>query len=86
MKIFFLVAAVTLICILSCCERTMDIEIDPENPEEEIDISACVTSVSSEVFEIMTWNVKQFPIDNERTVKALAQIIEEQSPDLVAFQ
>jgi endonuclease/exonuclease/phosphatase family metal-dependent hydrolase len=84
MKKFFFLTAFIPFWFLSSCEQSRVIE--PEKPEEEIDISACLTPVSSDALEIMTWNVKQFPIDNQRTVKVLVQIIEEQLPDIIAFQ
>jgi endonuclease/exonuclease/phosphatase family metal-dependent hydrolase len=84
MKKFFLLTALILFGLLSACDNSR--EIEAEDPKEEIDISACVTTVSSDAFEIMTWNVKQFPIDDDRTVEVLAQMIQEQSPDIIALQ
>ncbi len=84
MKKSVLLSIFILFWLLTSCEKSRDIDV--EEPKEEIDISACITAVSSDAFEIMTWNVKQFPINDDRTIKVIAQIIEEQSPDMIALQ
>lgn len=68
------------------CEKKS--EIEPENPPpvDGIDLSACLTAVSNADLEIMTWNVKDFPYQDDTTINLISLMINEQQPDVVAFQ
>ena len=56
----------------------------PIVPEENI-YDACAPEVSSSSFDILTWNIEQFPI-RETTTEEVADIILASDVDLVAFQ
>ncbi len=58
----------------------------PPPPFQDLDIDACMTTVAPDTFEIMTWNVEQFPLDVQITISQLKKIIEKQDPDLIALQ
>jgi len=75
---------ILLICSIQSCEEKT--EVVPDEPEEEIDLTACLTSVTDDDFEIMTWNVKDFPVNGDQTLELLSYIINVQEPDIIAFQ
>ena len=68
------------------CDKKKEIEPIEEPPADGIDLSTCLTSVSNNDLEIMTWNVKDFPFQGDTTVSLISYIINEQQPDIVAFQ
>jgi endonuclease/exonuclease/phosphatase family metal-dependent hydrolase len=79
---FILILLVSL--FISCDNNKSNDE--PVEPDDGVDFSTCLTSESEDVLEVMTWNIEHFPIEGEETMKLVTQIIQEQSPDLIAFQ
>lgn len=69
--------------IPGCNEKS---EVVPEEPEEEIDFSACLTPVADDELEVVTWNIKDFPFQGNNTISLISYIINKQQPDVVAFQ
>ncbi len=53
---------------------------------QDLDMASCIVGVSSDTFEIMTWNVKDFPLDGDFTISQIQQLIAQQNPDVLAFQ
>jgi len=51
-----------------------------------LEISQCLVPVSNTTFDIITWNVKEFPLREDNTIKALADIIKKQNADVIALQ
>jgi endonuclease/exonuclease/phosphatase family metal-dependent hydrolase len=79
---------VSIFLLLACAGQSCNKKsaVVPVKPEEEIDFSACLTPVSDDDLEIVTWNVKDFPFQGDTTVSLISRIIDEQQPDIVAFQ
>ncbi len=46
----------------------------------------CLVSVSDALLEVVTWNIKNFPVAAEGTVDDVRVIIEEFNPDVIAVQ
>ena len=82
MKYILFCMVLTGLLLVNGCEK----ENPPPPPFEDLDVDACMVPVSSDTFEILTWNVEQFPLDVNVTVSQLSQIIERQGPDLIALQ
>ncbi len=76
---------ILLISLFISCNNNNSSD-DPVEPDDGLDFTACLTSESDDVLEVMTWNIERFPIQGEETMKLVAQIIQEQGPDLIAFQ
>lgn len=68
------------------CDKEKETEPVEEIPDDGIDLSTCLTAVSNTDFEIMTWNVKDFPFQEDTTISLISYIINQQQPDVVAFQ
>ncbi|MBS0001347.1 MAG: endonuclease/exonuclease/phosphatase family protein [Cyclobacteriaceae bacterium] len=79
----FLFPAVFLMYLLySCGEVAM-----PDGTDRyALDIGDCLVETGPSTFEIVTWNVREFPLLGEITIVALADIIRRADPDLIAFQ
>ncbi len=52
----------------------------------DLEVSACLVETDIATLDIMTWNVRTFPMDSARTIDQLAYIIKQQDPDVIAFQ
>lgn len=62
-------------------------EIRPKSLRgKDLEISACLTQTDTTTIDIMTWNVRSFPMDSLTTIDQLARIIKQQNPDVIAFQ
>lgn len=63
-----------------------------QDPEEQVAnpdllrLDGCLSRTNFHTFEIMTWNVREFPIEKEKTIQLIADIIKREDPDLIAFQ
>ena len=72
---------------IQCSEDDPVIVHDPQGEEEPTSIyEECLASVSENSLDIVTWNVKEFPLKEEYTINKIAEIISTQDPDLIAFQ
>jgi len=59
---------------------------EPPEPDTGIDFSGCIIPGSSSSFEILTFNVENFPKQGSLTVDATAKLIKTINPDVVALQ
>lgn len=73
-----------LIIFLAGCEKSES--PNPVDSSDDLDLDACLIGVSSDTFEIMTWNAEHFPLDGDITISQIQKIIRKQDPDLIAFQ
>lgn len=78
----FLFLFTSLVLFASCENHKSNISEADALP----DISACLTSESDDVLEVMTWNLEQFPISGNLTIDLVEHIIENQYPDIIAVQ
>jgi endonuclease/exonuclease/phosphatase family metal-dependent hydrolase len=79
-KILF--TAMFLLFIFPSCQENPFIE------EEKVSlrIEECLIPTYSSSFDILTWNVREFPVYGDKTVSLLAEMILKQNPDLIALQ
>lgn len=82
---YLLSILIILLFLISNCGNNNNSE-DPIDPEEEEGLTECLTAESADVLEVMTWNVKNFPMSGQATKESLTIIINEQKPDIIAFQ
>lgn len=51
-----------------------------------LEIPGCLHETDSSTLDIITWNVRTFPVEGPRTVVEMARIIQQQDPDVIALQ
>lgn len=78
----FLPAIFILILFYSCSQDPADKVADLE----VLGVNNCLTPTQFQTFEIVTWNVREFPVQEEKTIQLMADIIRKETPDLIAFQ
>lgn len=54
-------------------------------PDEGTDYSSCIITTSDQGFEVMTWNLEQYPISSF-TMEEVSNVITSLDPDVVALQ
>jgi endonuclease/exonuclease/phosphatase family metal-dependent hydrolase len=54
--------------------------------EEDLDIGDCVATTSNDALEIVTWNLRNFPLEGEFTIEQVADMLLLQDADLIALQ
>ena len=61
---------------------------DPEQgaSPDLLRLDGCLSQTYFHTFEIITWNVREFPIEKEKTIQLITDIIKREDPDLIAFQ
>ncbi|GHE69331.1 MULTISPECIES: endonuclease/exonuclease/phosphatase family protein [Roseivirga] len=75
-----------LVFILSACGGDSSDPTPTPDPEPEvIDFSSCLTNVSDQTLEVVTWNVENFPT-LATTVDMVEMIIEQFDADIIALQ
>ena len=74
---------ILLLVYFGCDNKTDD---EPEIPEDKVDFANCLTGISNDVFELMTWNIESFPKLGEETLQMVVNVIESQKPDVIALQ
>jgi len=79
-KYFLLIFLIFATTAFHCSKRT----VDPEDPFSEIRIVKKYGSSIS--FDIVTWNIEQFPMNGTKTISTLAQLIKDIDVDLIAVQ
>jgi endonuclease/exonuclease/phosphatase family metal-dependent hydrolase len=57
-----------------------------EDEIPDLDIGECLTPLSDQSLDIITWNLRDFPIDSLFTVEQVARFIELEDADIIAFQ
>jgi endonuclease/exonuclease/phosphatase family metal-dependent hydrolase len=77
------VYVVLIIVLFAHCDTGENHLDDPDIPSG---IEDCLIITSDENLEILTWNLKEFPLDGEETITEVANVIRELNPDLIAFQ
>ncbi len=68
--------------LYSCIRDGEEIDLTPDT----LTLDECLIQTQSQTFEIMTWNVREFPVHDEKTIYLIADIISRENPDLIAFQ
>ncbi len=58
----------------------------PSSNNEGVDFSDCVISGTNSTFDIVTFNIKEYPKFNEETAKAVADLIKQMNADVIALQ
>ena len=77
--IIFLVTLSIAITMASCRKK-------PFNGNEEIDFSECVISGSANTFDIITFNIQEYPRYDEETAEVVAELIKGMNVDIIALQ
>lgn len=75
--------ALFLLYLLYSC---VEVAVPDGKDRYALDIGDCLFETGPSTFEIITWNVRDFPLLGEATIVALADIIRRADPDLIAFQ
>ena len=78
LRILLLVLSISI--FLASCRKT------PSSSNGAIDFSECVISGSSNSFDIVTYNIEEFPKYGEETAQVVAELIKEMNVDIVALQ
>ncbi len=77
------------ISINSCKEDENNVQRipDDETPTSfSLDISSCIKEVSPQTLDVVTWNVKNFPLTDSLTIDAAMNIINDLDADIIALQ
>lgn len=59
---------------------------NPDVPVEVPNYTQCVIPGNASSFELMTWNLEEFPIRSESTIERAKKVIMQQQPDVIAVQ
>jgi endonuclease/exonuclease/phosphatase family metal-dependent hydrolase len=78
LRILFLVLSISI--FFASCRKT------PSSNNGAIDFSECVISGSGNTFDIVTYNIEEFPKYGEETAQVVAELIKEMNVDIVALQ
>ena len=71
-----------LLAMFSC-----DVPGSEEPTDQLLNIDHClVITGSPATLDVVTWNVKEFPLLGDRTIELLTDLIRKISPDVIAFQ
>ena len=79
-------ARIHLVCAVTCALLGLlgcatDDRIQPQEPG-----TACLREVASQTFDIITWNLQDFPKSGRETIEYVATVLLAQDADLVALQ
>ncbi len=77
-RIFLLLLSISIL-MASCKKRPADNNIT-------IDFSQCVISGSGNTFDIVTFNIEEYPKYGEETAQVVAELIKEMNVDIIALQ
>ncbi len=77
-----LTGIILLFLFFLSCEKKDPVDF----PDIELMIDACFAETSDKTFDIITWNLREFPIRGVHTIRNVANIILSQNADLVALQ
>lgn len=77
-KLVILIFSIAIL-IVSCGK-------EPTNGGEGPDFSDCVISGSINTFDIVTFNIQEYPMYGEETAKVVADLIKEMNVDIIALQ
>jgi endonuclease/exonuclease/phosphatase family metal-dependent hydrolase len=77
-KLVLLAAILLAVC---GCEETKTTEDKPR-----IDFRECVTPGSNSTFEVVTFNLKEFPYEGDKTILYASELIQQMDADVVAIQ
>lgn len=58
----------------------------PSGNNDGVDFSDCVISGSNSTFDIVTFNIKEYPLYNEETAELVADLIKQMDADIIALQ
>ncbi|MDX1628046.1 MAG: endonuclease/exonuclease/phosphatase family protein [Fulvivirga sp.] len=85
-----------IILTFASCEDKADDPVNQvdENPDPngcvfsgiEEDFLDCVSPTSADQLEVITWNIRQFPLDGNSTMEAVERIIYNTDVDVIALQ
>ncbi len=74
-------AILVLFSIFSCVKKTLN---DPD--VYPLKIEECLSLTSLSTFDILSWNIKTFPLQGDITVNQVSEIILKEDADLIALQ
>ena len=77
-RLVYTLALILTVALFSGCGNNTNLV--PDNPEDLIRYG------SADTFEVVTWNLREFPLMNTDTLEQLAHIIPLMNVDLLAFQ
>jgi endonuclease/exonuclease/phosphatase family metal-dependent hydrolase len=75
-----------VILIFLCSFTSCQSQKAPGDEMPDLDIDACLTQLSDQSLDIVTWNLRNFPMDSFYTVEQVARFIAMEDADIVAFQ
>ena len=58
----------------------------PSSSNEGVDFSDCVISGTDNTFDIVTFNIQEYPRYNEQTAQVVAELIKQMNADIIALQ
>ncbi|MFP4489185.1 MAG: endonuclease/exonuclease/phosphatase family protein [Bacteroidales bacterium] len=75
----YLVIGVIILFAASCHKP-------PSNRTEGVDFSDCVISGTGSTFDIVTFNIRAYPVYGEETAKTVADLVKQMDADIIALQ
>ncbi|NPA36104.1 MAG: endonuclease [Chlorobi bacterium] len=78
---YFAILFLLSVFIVSCDEDDTQI---PENPQ--IDFTDCVTPGNSSKLEVVTFNMKEFPVEGDETILYASDLLNHMDADIIAVQ
>ncbi|MBN1388291.1 MAG: endonuclease/exonuclease/phosphatase family protein [Bacteroidales bacterium] len=75
-----------LILLLSISILMVSCRKKPANSNGPIDFSECVISGSINTFDIVTYNIEEYPKYGDETAEVVAELIKEMNVDIIALQ
>lgn len=92
-RLSFFFVALSVLFLSSCSSGDGVIQVGSTTPDTEpmidftqLDVENCLINTSSSELDVVTWNLEQFPLENEETVKVTADLIQRMDVDLIAVQ
>lgn len=90
------ILALALIVLLAACQEEITPIVPPNDrdtgtptlPTEPVDgkYSNCLSVLSEETLDVVTWNIENFPLDGANTVALLTEMISTMDVDIIALQ
>lgn len=77
-SLLILVLAISL--LMASCRKP------PGSSDEKIDFSDCLISGTANTFDIVTFNIQEYPRYGDETVEVVAELIKQMNVDIVALQ
>lgn len=66
---------------LSCIDKPSEV-----SAVEDLDVDGCILNTSEYTLDVITWNLRTFPLSGAYTVQQVAEILLSQEADIIALQ